>query len=571
MINLLLRFTAMLLAVAAIACSHKNNDSSNYGKAIEFQPNSLIDSLYLNIDNTEKNAISSANIFFSALNDEEFTDSLIQFASSATPQEAKAHATYWMGEYLFETYRFPEALKIAQSAVAQAGKIQDLGLQSECYSLLSSCYQKHGLLEDALAALQKCYEYSQSIGDNTALSSDLNNLAVISLAMKQPEMAQQYIDKAIEIEKYLDREYALAIRYAIASEVYSALGELDTAENYIRNAYALEKNGNRNGKAAVRLTQLAAILAKKGETDKAIQVLTEAIPTLQEVGNNYSLSIAQNQMGNLLLSKGDDILATQHFQDALDITRNNGNLQQQHNALTGLSNALRNIDLKLAYQYLQEGAIIADSIYKVSNQKQLAEIELKYKEDQARDKAEHQAQTDRLHTKISWGIVILCIAIILVLCYIIYTRNKAQKRLTNMENVVVNTLLDKGQYIQGAQESDMDEASSSANHEFIRKIVDFVLQQLSQGRDVDTNDCASHLCISPRQFSRKLQALTGDTPVNYITRIKIGKAKRLLDSRQELSISEISEKCGYEDNSYFSRVFKQYEGLTPTQYRNRVR
>lgn len=75
------------------------------------------------------------------------------------------------------------------------------------------------------------------------------------------------------------------------------------------------------------------------------------------------------------------------------------------------------------------------------------------------------------------------------------------------------------------------------------------------------------MCLSTRQFSRKLQSLTNDVPTMYLNRVKIERAKHLLKTHPEKSINDIALECAYEDASYFSKIFKQIVGLTPTQFR----
>ena len=58
----------------------------------------------------------------------------------------------------------------------------------------------------------------------------------------------------------------------------------------------------------------------------------------------------------------------------------------------------------------------------------------------------------------------------------------------------------------------------------------------------------------------------GVTPVNFIIRRKIEKAQLLLIAG-ELPVKEIAYLVGFEDFSYFSRVFKKTTGLTPNEYR----
>lgn len=59
---------------------------------------------------------------------------------------------------------------------------------------------------------------------------------------------------------------------------------------------------------------------------------------------------------------------------------------------------------------------------------------------------------------------------------------------------------------------------------------------------------------------------TGETIINYINKVRIEKSK-LLFSDKNLSIVEIANLCGFEDQSYFTKIFKNYVGMTPKKYR----
>ncbi|MCE2617309.1 ATP-binding protein [Phocaeicola oris] len=104
---------------------------------------------------------------------------------------------------------------------------------------------------------------------------------------------------------------------------------------------------------------------------------------------------------------------------------------------------------------------------------------------------------------------------------------------------------------------------------FINKFIDMVYAQIKQG-DTSSDTLASKLCMSRSQLNRKLLAISGQNTSAYILQIKIGKAKQLLLSNPNLPINEIASRCGFEDVSYFSRIFKQICQVTPTQFRRKV-
>ena len=72
----------------------------------------------------------------------------------------------------------------------------------------------------------------------------------------------------------------------------------------------------------------------------------------------------------------------------------------------------------------------------------------------------------------------------------------------------------------------------------------------------------------PRTFKRRFTAATGHTPIAYVQRIRVERAKRMLETTAE-PIEEISWAVGYEDPASFRRLFKRLTGVTPGAYRQR--
>ena len=83
---------------------------------------------------------------------------------------------------------------------------------------------------------------------------------------------------------------------------------------------------------------------------------------------------------------------------------------------------------------------------------------------------------------------------------------------------------------------------------------------------LDIGMLADKACMSKDHYIRVFKRETGETPNVYITKRRLERAELALVT-SDLSIKDIAKTLGYGDCSYFNRVFKQSEGVSPQQYR----
>ncbi|MBQ6080306.1 MAG: response regulator [Muribaculaceae bacterium] len=108
--------------------------------------------------------------------------------------------------------------------------------------------------------------------------------------------------------------------------------------------------------------------------------------------------------------------------------------------------------------------------------------------------------------------------------------------------------------------------------EFLEKFVREVEEQFASGTKLDLDKVARSFKMGETQLRNKVQTILGKNPVSFITQLRMKKAMRLLQQEEpKLLIGDVAEQCGYQDVAYFSRVFRQYYGITPTQARPSVK
>lgn len=102
----------------------------------------------------------------------------------------------------------------------------------------------------------------------------------------------------------------------------------------------------------------------------------------------------------------------------------------------------------------------------------------------------------------------------------------------------------------------------------IEKAAEYISKNLDQ--KINMKELSKHFNYSERNFRKLFKDVTGMSPKNYQQEMRLSKARQLL-SDSDMTISEISEKMGYYSQFQFSSVFKMKFGLTPTQYKAKMK
>ncbi len=105
---------------------------------------------------------------------------------------------------------------------------------------------------------------------------------------------------------------------------------------------------------------------------------------------------------------------------------------------------------------------------------------------------------------------------------------------------------------------------SSKNNDCIKKAISYISEHFNAPLTLE--EVAAHVHLHPAYFSTLFKNTTGTSFKNYLNNVRIEESKLLL-SNTDYSIIDIAIAVGFEDQSYFSKVFKKYTGITPKQFR----
>lgn len=110
-----------------------------------------------------------------------------------------------------------------------------------------------------------------------------------------------------------------------------------------------------------------------------------------------------------------------------------------------------------------------------------------------------------------------------------------------------------------------DSRQKYPKHKQLQPVISFIEQNYHE--NISLEDMSEILNVTPYHLCRLFKQAFDMRPFAYLTRFRIRKAKEMMMESGSEPVKEIASKVGYNDTSYFCAVFKEYEGLTPKEFR----
>ncbi|CAM3686815.1 helix-turn-helix domain-containing protein [Marinicrinis lubricantis] len=123
------------------------------------------------------------------------------------------------------------------------------------------------------------------------------------------------------------------------------------------------------------------------------------------------------------------------------------------------------------------------------------------------------------------------------------------------------------EWMKGSVAGPFFDEMEERSHDRLREIVDKAVTYMHDNymRDISLDECAEHAGTNHYSLSKAFKQYVGKNFIDYLTELRMDKAKELIRDTG-LKIYDIAERVGYQ-HSYFNRIFKKLEGMTPRQYR----
>lgn len=119
-------------------------------------------------------------------------------------------------------------------------------------------------------------------------------------------------------------------------------------------------------------------------------------------------------------------------------------------------------------------------------------------------------------------------------------------------------------HCHSSQHKQLPSTKEKRDAERIKLMLSYVHENF--GSDLNTHAIAASAAISESECLRCFRSSIGTTPIQYLKQYRLRQAAIQLSSTED-KVSEIAERCGFQDMSYFTKSFREAEGVTPSEFR----
>ena len=479
-----------------------------------------------------------------------------------------------------ENNQFKKAIQLHQEELKVAKLADDSISIVAALNHIATNYRRLGLLDEAaryhyealMLTIKQEDQANPLVRKNRVRS--LNGLGNIYLTVGDLHQADSVLRMALAGEKALDSKLGQAINLANLGNIKEQIGETDSAWIYYRYSLAMNRQAKSKLGEALCFSHFARLHEQQGNIKEAIAELEHSISIMADSPDDWHKLDATLNLARLHAKQGKRQEAKTLLAQAKETAERIHSLahrsqvyqqyyelyEQEGNATAALDNYRRSVELKDSLLSSKQSADIQNMRIELERQRQQGKL------DQANERYYDEHQAHVITTTVLLCSTVVGICIILALSYTIHERNKTQRIIKEVNNkrkdFFANIALDPA-------EMKTDVILSEQDRQFIGRFVDVVYSQMNKGK-TDVESVAERMQLNRAQLNRRILAITGQNTLSYITQIRISKAKRLLRADLTSPVGDIANKCGFDDLAYFSRLFKQQTGMTPSQYRKMV-
>ena len=490
-------------------------------------------------------------------------DSDPQLTANARTADSLRHVAKSAREHA----RFSQALLAADSAITFAQQSGDTVLLVQCMNELATNMRRVSRFEravrlhaDALNLAELSVDTTFQSRKNIAVSS--NGLGNAFLSIGALPEANDAFRRALDMETELGSMLGQAINYANLGSIFEMQNQLDSALAYYeKSMYCNHLIGSDMGVGLCHV-YFGGIYLKLGQTDRALDEYRQAERLFQSNEDLWHAIEPSVAIAELYLEQRRPSAAAPYVKQVQLVADSLGSPEHLSIACRLASDLhAQQGHTALALAEFRQAAALTDSLESVAHDGSIRDVILRIEhrayEAMLERERQEAAERQHLYSTITVLTVVISLLLLLQMAFLLY----------NSRTRIRILLRDLYRQRHRAEQAEQEKGISSVDRKLLEAARTYVYEHIEEG-NIQPEQLAAALSVSSSSLNRRLRLLTGLSPKRYILKLRIEYAVEQLRT-STMSVQEVAFLCGFADLSYFSRLVKQFTGMTPSQHKGK--
>ena len=328
----------------------------------------------------------------------DYLDDAIELADQTESKWNKADALFNKGVALWHLGQIEESSEYYTQAKIIYEEFKDTLSLMKVMSSEAINHSMKGESDLALEKLFKSLSYAKKLGDRLTIFNDLFNLGIIFDNKGEKEKALDHYIMSID---YADDKGNLALVQNYIAEIYISQKKYSNAETYLKKAEDNAKLSKDSNSLVWTYTNLGNLNYLRNNFSKAEKYFLDALSLARKMDYKLDIIHSLTELGDFYNKTKNYQAAEKYLLEAYQISQNVNSLQDLSNTSNNLALVYYNLgNYKQAYEFLKANKEFSDSLFVLTNNEKVAEVETKYSVKQKEKEASILKKENELQKKV---------------------------------------------------------------------------------------------------------------------------------------------------------------------------